>query len=173
MEVCWVQCRNSRQKYTNTTHTKLKNMMGHCTTLLLQLLCPLSPWRHLPWTQILTPLLPMGPCKVHGVSCALTGAGSLYWGIKMQPIKKQSKGWGLGLRWPPFGQKIQQPTKRWCFQRGWYWRGCTTWVERVWGGAFWHCLGQQIRWRKKFKNVVVFDGNQLNTTTNKKHSGAS
>ncbi len=62
-----------------------------------------------------------------------------------------SEGWGLGHRWPPFGQKIQQRTKRWCF----HWGGISERACDLGGmcwGAFWHCLGWQMGQQKKERN---------------------
>ncbi len=88
---------------------------------------PLSPWQHLPWTQFLTPLLPIGPYKAHGVGCALAIVDSFIWGAKMQPLKKQREGRGLSLRWPPFEHTTQQPTTSPWSQWGGYSGGRTTW----------------------------------------------
>ena len=45
----------------------------------------------------------MGPCKARAIGLAGAAVGSLVLGAEMQPIEKQRGGWGLGLRWPPFG----------------------------------------------------------------------
>ncbi len=52
---------------------------------------PLSPWQHPTWTQILVPLLPMGPLMVRCVGCTLAALLSFVWGTKMQPIKNRER----------------------------------------------------------------------------------
>ncbi len=70
------------QHSTASHNTKLNHNTQQPTwaaaTLPFSGFCPLSPWQHLPCTQILAPLLPMGPYKVRGVGCAL--AALLYVG---------------------------------------------------------------------------------------------
>ena len=95
-----------------------------------------SPCQHQPRTQLLAPPIPISPGKARGVGLALSTTGSLVWGAKERPIKKQRDGWGLDLRWPRFDKKQQQSTTSW---HPW-WEGCqrggTRWLERVGG----HCL---------------------------------
>ena len=73
----------------------------------------LSPWQHLPQTQILVPPIPIGQGQAHGVGFALSAIGSLVWGTKKRPLKKQRDGLGLGLRWPRINNDNQQSTDSW------------------------------------------------------------
>ena len=70
----------------------------------------LSPWQHLPRTQILVPPIPIGQEQAHGVGFALSTIGSLVWVAKKRPIKKQRDGQGLGLRWLLFNNEKHQST---------------------------------------------------------------
>jgi len=72
---------------TNTTHNTQQPTWA-ATALSFNGFGPLSPWQHPPWTQILAPLLPMGPWQARGVGCALAIVGSLVWGAETQPIEK-------------------------------------------------------------------------------------
>ncbi len=47
----------------------------------------------------------MGPLMVPSAGFVLATAGSLVWGNKTRHIEKQRERGGIGLRWPPFGQK--------------------------------------------------------------------
>ncbi len=98
-----------------------------------QQLCPISPWQHLPWPQIMVPRLPTSLLQAPGSGFTLTVAGSLGWDSKLICIKKKREGWGLGLRWPLFGHKTQQSTNKWWQWWQWegWWRGCTARVEHV------------------------------------------
>ena len=49
----------------------------------------LSPWQHLPRTQILVPPIPIGQGQVRGVGFALSAIGSLVWDALKRPIKKE------------------------------------------------------------------------------------
>ena len=50
----------------------------------------LSPWQHLPWTQILVSPIPISQGQAHGAGFALSAIGSLVWGAKKRPIKKKN-----------------------------------------------------------------------------------
>ena len=73
----------------------------------------LSPWQHLPRTQILAPPIPIGQGQARGVGFSLSAIGSLVWVAKKRPIKKQRDGQGLGLRWPRIDNDNQQSTNSW------------------------------------------------------------
>ena len=96
----------------------------------------ISPWQHLPWTQLLVPPIPIGQRQARGVGLALSTIGSLVWGAKKRPIKKQRDGRGLDLRWPRFDGKKQQSTRSWRQRWEGCWRGGARRLERVGG----HCL---------------------------------
>ena len=80
----------------------------------------LSPWQHLPRTQLLVPPVPIGQGQARGVGFSLSAISSLLWGAKKRPIKKHRDGWGLGFRWPPFDNEKQQSTSSWRPR----WDGC-------------------------------------------------
>ncbi len=164
---------NTTQSTKNTKQTTT-NMSRHHPTL--QWLCNLSPWQRPPWTQILAPLIPMGPYKACGVGCALIAVCSFVWGAKMQHIKNQRDGCDLGLRWPSISRTTQQPTESWRSKQEGYWGGRTTWAERV-GRTPYHRLGWQTK-QQKNKNKNKKRGglkwlpiNISNTTINQKHAG--
>jgi hypothetical protein len=68
----------------------------------------LSLWQHLPRTQLLVPPIPISQGQARGIGFALSAIGSLVWGAKKRPIKKQRNGQGLGLRWPRIDNDNQQ-----------------------------------------------------------------
>jgi hypothetical protein len=51
-------------------------------------LCPILPWHHPPWPQIMAPQLPMSLLKAPSGRFAINTAGAFAWGVKMRPIKK-------------------------------------------------------------------------------------
>jgi hypothetical protein len=53
-----------------------------------QQLCPISPWQHLPWPQIMVPRLPTSLLQAPGGGFTLAAAGSLGWDAKSRCIKK-------------------------------------------------------------------------------------
>ena len=67
-----------------------------------------------------------------------------------QPIKKQREGRGLDLRWPPFCQQTQQPTKSWFRWRRRHRRRRATMAERMWR-LFWLHLGRRTEQKNKQK----------------------
>jgi hypothetical protein len=77
--------------------------------------------------------LPIGSLKASAVGFMHAVVGSFIWGGEMKGIKKEREGWGLSLRRPPFGLKMQQPTKSLHKRWGRDWRREDTGVERVWG----------------------------------------
>jgi hypothetical protein len=110
----------------------------------------------------LAPLLSMGPNKACGVGCPLAALQSLVWGTKMQPIKKEREGRGLGLWWLPFSYFTQQPTKRQCRWWGGDSRRDATGVKCV-GAMVARCLGHQDEQQKiiEIKYLVALGGRQM------------
>ncbi len=53
-----------------------------------QRLCLISPLQHLPWPQIMVPLLPMSLLQAPGCRFALAAAGSLGWDAELRCINK-------------------------------------------------------------------------------------
>jgi hypothetical protein len=110
VDYCWSSLK-SRTKPQHTTHnTQQPTKMSHrCPTS--QRLCPLLPWQHPPWLQLLVQRLPTSPCKA--CTGGFGGALVVYlvWNADAYPIKKYSNGHGLGLKWPKLKRKTQQPTK--------------------------------------------------------------
>ncbi len=53
-----------------------------------QRLCPISPWQHLSWPQIMVPHPPTSLLQVPGGGFALAAAGSFGWDAKLRCIKK-------------------------------------------------------------------------------------
>ena len=92
----------------------------------------LSPWQHLPQIQILVPPVPISEGQACGVRFALSAISSLDWHAKKRPIKKQSDGQGLGLRWPPFVDEKQKSTSSLRPR----WDGCQS-LETRWGWSVW------------------------------------
>jgi hypothetical protein len=78
------------QHKTQPQHTTT-NMSQRSPTL--QRLWPSLSMATSPWTQLLAPLLPMGPLMARCVGCTLAALLSFVWGAKTQPIKKLREGW--------------------------------------------------------------------------------
>jgi hypothetical protein len=59
-----------------------------------QQVCPISPWQHLPWPQIMVPQLPTSLLQAPGSGFALAAGGFLGWDAKQSCIKKKREGGG-------------------------------------------------------------------------------
>ena len=57
----------------------------------------LSPWQHLPQTQLLVPPVPIGQGQARGIGFALSAISSLVWCAEKRPIKKIEMGGALAL----------------------------------------------------------------------------
>jgi hypothetical protein len=67
-----------------------------------QRLCPISPWQHLPWPQIMVPWIPTSLLQAPGGGFALAVAGSLGWDAELRCIKNREGDGFLALggrRW--------------------------------------------------------------------------
>jgi hypothetical protein len=58
---------------------------------------PLSPWQHLPWTQLLVPPVPIYQGQAHCIRFAFSAISSLVWGAEKRPIKNREMGRALAL----------------------------------------------------------------------------
>ncbi len=79
-----------RTLHTHTTHNTQHNTQKQDEPLppYPQRLCPISPWQHMPWPQIMVPRLPTSLLKAPSGGFALAAAGSLGWDAELRCIKK-------------------------------------------------------------------------------------
>jgi hypothetical protein len=54
--------------------------------------CPIMPWHHPPWPQIMVPQLPMSLLKAPGGGFAINMACSFAWGAKRDPSRNREMG---------------------------------------------------------------------------------
>ncbi len=89
---------NTQHTTHNTQHTK-HNTQKQDEPLppYPQQLCPISPWQHLPWPQIMVPRLLTSLLQAPGSGLALTTAGSLGWDAKLICIKNRERDGSLAL----------------------------------------------------------------------------
>jgi hypothetical protein len=76
------------EHHTHTQHKHNTQKQDEPLPSYPQRLCPISPWQHLPWPQIMVPRLPTSLLQAPGGGFALAAAGSLGWAAKLRCIKK-------------------------------------------------------------------------------------
>jgi len=119
----------------------------------------------------------MDPWNACAIGCALAAPLSLVLGAETQPIEKQRGGWGLSLRWPPFGWENTTNNQKLAFSVGRILgrardRGGTCW------GGFHYRLGAANKVTKKQNDKIRhgLDGRRSakkHTTTNQKQAAAT